>query len=139
MRYSVQQNSVRSVHGLRLRQAGSLAALLCLTLLPGTSQQPNNPPRNVPEFLNRLPDVNDQARMRQEQKSEADFTAANALRQKKVTEDSARLLQMATDLKTDIEKAGKDTLSVSALRKADAIEKLAHSIKQRLTLSMNSN
>ncbi len=139
MRYAVQQNNVRFVHWLRLRQAGSFAMLLCLTLLPGASQQPNNPPRNVPEFLNRLPDVNDQARMRQEQKSEADYTAANALRQKKVTEDSARLLQMATDLKTEIERAGKDTLSVSALRKADAIEKLAHSIKQRLTLSMNSN
>lgn len=131
--------SLAGISPIRLQQAIAIAALLGLTLLRGTSQQPNNPPRNLPEFINRLPDANDQARMRQEQKGQADFAAANAMRQKQVSEDSAKLLQLATDLRGEIEKAGPNTLSLAALRKADAIEKLAHNIKQKMTVSVNSN
>ena len=121
------------------RQLAGLAALLCLTLLQGSGQQPNNPPRNVPEFINRLPDANDQARMRQEQKTQADFAAANAMRQKQVAEDTAKLLKLANDLKSEVDKAGADTLSVAALRKADAIEKLAHNIKQKMTITIGGS
>jgi hypothetical protein len=123
----------------RCQQAVAIAALFCLPLLKGTSQQPNNPPRNVPEFINRLPDANDQARMRQDQKSLAAFAAANALRQKQVAEDTARLLKLANDLKADVDKAGPETLSVGALRKADAIEKLAHNIKQKMIVTMGGS
>lgn len=127
----------RAILGVRQsRQAVGMAVLLCLTLIQGTSQQPNNPPRNIPEFINRLPDANDQARMRQNQKTQADFAAANALRQKQVAEDTTKLLKLANDLKSDVDKAGANTLSLSALRKADAIEKLAHNIKQKMTVTI---
>jgi hypothetical protein len=116
-----------------------MAAVLCLTLIPGSGQQPNNPPRNVPEFINRLPDANDQARMRQEQKTQADFAYANAARQKQVADDTAKLLKLANDLKSDVDKAGANTLSVAALRKADAIEKLAHNIKLRMTVTVGGS
>jgi hypothetical protein len=122
----------------RSRQAAGMAALLCLTLLQGTSQQPNQP-RNVPEFINRLPDANDQARMRQNQKTQADFAAANAVRQKQVADDSAKLLKLANDLKSEVDKAGANTLSLNALRKADAIEKLAHNIKLRMTVTVGAS
>jgi hypothetical protein len=116
-----------------------MATLLCLALIQGTSQQPNNPPRNVPEFINRLPDANDQARMRQDQKSKADFAAVNAMRQKQVADDTAKLLKLANDLKSEVDKAGANTLSLSALRKADAIEKLAHGIKQKMTVTVGGS
>ena len=46
--------------------------------------------------------------------------------------DSDRLLSLATDLKAQIDKSGAGSLSVDEIKKADEIEKLAHSLKARL-------
>jgi hypothetical protein len=54
----------------------------------------------------------------------------NADRQKKLVADTARLLELATELKAEVDKSNKDTLSLDVVRKADAIEKLAHSVKE---------
>ena len=102
---------------------------------PQAQQQPNTP-RNVPDFLNRLPDTNDEARMHQDKSGQANFDAVNAQRKKEVSEDSAKLVKLAADLKSEIDSTDKDTLSVSAVKKAEAIEKLAKSLKQKMTLTM---
>ena len=47
-------------------------------------------------------------------------------------EDSANLNKMAIELKQEIDKSSKDQLSLSVIRKAEALEKLAHSLKQRM-------
>ena len=91
--------------------------------------------RNLPEFLNRLLDANDEEKMRQQKQTQQDFEAANAARKKQVAEQTAKLLKLATDLKEEVDKTGKDTLSLDSIRKADAIEKLAHNIKAKLTES----
>lgn len=52
--------------------------------------------------------------------------------QKRLAEDKARLLKLATELKSEIDKAGTVALSVGAIRKADEIEKLARSIRQAM-------
>jgi len=54
----------------------------------------------------------------------------NADRQKKLVADTAKLLELANELKTAVDKSNKDTLSLDVVRKADAIEKLAHSVKE---------
>jgi sirohydrochlorin ferrochelatase len=46
--------------------------------------------------------------------------------------DADKLLQLATELKADVDKSSKNETSVSAYNKADAIERLAHDVKQRL-------
>ena len=51
-------------------------------------------------------------------------------RQKKLVEDTAKLLELANELKAAVDKSNKDTLSLDVVRKADAIEKLAHSVKE---------
>ncbi len=53
-------------------------------------------------------------------------------RQKKLVADTDRLLSLANELKTDMDKTSKDTLSLDVVRKADEIEKLAHSVKERM-------
>jgi hypothetical protein len=53
-------------------------------------------------------------------------------RQKKIIDDTARLLQLATELKTDVDKTTKDEMSMDVIRKADEIERLAHDVKQRM-------
>jgi hypothetical protein len=57
-----------------------------------------------------------------------------ATRQKKLVADTDRLLALAADLKAQVDKSpAANTLSVDEIKKADEIEKLAHSVKQDLS------
>jgi len=73
------------------------------------------------------------------QPGQANLDAANAERRKQLAEDSARLVKLATDLKAEVDKTTKDTLSLSVIRKADEIEKLAHSVKEKMKLTAAAN
>ena len=42
------------------------------------------------------------------------------------------MLELVQDLKAEVDKAGSNTLSLEALRKADAIQKLAKDLKDRM-------
>ena len=63
--------------------------------------------------------------MVQQQKQEA----AEA-RQKKMETDAARLVEMAQQLKTSVDKTNKDVLSVDVIRSAERIEKLAREVRE---------
>jgi hypothetical protein len=56
----------------------------------------------------------------------------NTDRQKRLVADTDKLLELATDLKQQVNKTTKDTMSVDVIKKADEIEKLAHSVKERM-------
>jgi hypothetical protein len=58
-------------------------------------------------------------------------SASNPQRKTQIADDTAKLLKLATDLKTEVDKTDKDTLSVNVIRKADEIEKLAHSVREK--------
>ena len=51
---------------------------------------------------------------------------------KKNLEDAARLLELAQDLKSELDKSDRNVLPVSSLRKAEQIEKLARNLRSRL-------
>lgn len=53
-------------------------------------------------------------------------------RQRRIIDDTTRLLKLAGELKDDVDKTSKDTMSLDVIRKADEIEKLAHDVKQRM-------
>jgi len=53
-------------------------------------------------------------------------------RQKHIVDDTAKLLQLATELKAAVDKSNKNELSLDVVKKADDIEKLAHDVKQRM-------
>jgi hypothetical protein len=53
-------------------------------------------------------------------------------RQRRLVADTEKLLVLATDLKAQVDKSTKDTLSVDVIKKAEEIEKLAHSVKERM-------
>jgi nitric oxide reductase activation protein len=65
-------------------------------------------------------------------RAEQQEKARNTDRQKRLVEDTEKLLALATDLKEQVDKTTKDTLSVDVIKKADEIEKLAHSVKERM-------
>ncbi len=53
-------------------------------------------------------------------------------RQKKIVDETAKLLQLATELKSEVDKTTEDQMSVGMIRKAEEIEKLARDVKQRM-------
>lgn len=56
----------------------------------------------------------------------------NSDRQKKMVEDTNKLVSLATDLKAQVEKSQTDVTANDAARKAEEIEKLAKSVRDRM-------
>lgn len=136
-------------HLIKFRRTGLCASLLALATIaantgelnPQTSEPPPhnvNKPLLMPE-ANRPPDANDQMRMREQQLKNKNFEAANLERKRQISEDSAKLLRLATDLKTEVDKTSKDTLSLGIIRRADEIERIAHGVKEKMKLTMGAN
>ena len=46
--------------------------------------------------------------------------------------DTDKLLKLSTELKEYVDKANKDTLSLDVIKKAEEIEKLAKSVKEKM-------
>ncbi len=69
----------------------------------------------------------------------ANFDAVNAERRRQIADDSARLLKLANDLKVEVDKTTKDTLSLGVIRKADEIERLARDVKEKMKLTQKTN
>ena len=130
---------------LRLRWGRGLACLAAVVTLTGAAQTGQQNPNQTPSrpYLlpeaNRLPDANDQMVMREQQTKKQNYEAANAERKKQIAADSAMLLKLATDLKVEVDKTNKDTLSLNVIRKADEIEKLAHNVKEKMKLVVGSS
>jgi hypothetical protein len=53
--------------------------------------------------------------------------------------ESAQLLKLATELKAEINKTNKDVLSIAVIRKADAIERMAHGMKGKVRVQAAQN
>ncbi len=63
---------------------------------------------------------------------DAQAKSRNIDRQKKLEADTEKLLSLATELKEQVDKTDKNILSVDVIKKADEIEKLAKSVKDRM-------
>ncbi len=57
---------------------------------------------------------------------------ANKKREADLKRDTDRLLQLATELKASVDKSDENILSLDVIKKADQIEKLAHSVKEKM-------
>jgi hypothetical protein len=100
------------------------------------------PPRPTGILLpeaNRIPDKNEQMEMHEKNAKQQDFAAANAERRKQIADDTEKLLKLANDLKAEVDKSNKDTLSLGVIRKADEIERLAHMVKEKMKLSVGGS
>ena len=57
-------------------------------------------------------------------------------KQKQLTEDTAKLQLLASELKTEMDKSSKDTLSLGVIKKAEEVEKLAHKVEDEMKASL---
>jgi hypothetical protein len=53
-------------------------------------------------------------------------------RHKRLIADTDKLLQLATELKVDVDKSSPNELSVKVIQKATEMEKLSHDVKERM-------
>jgi predicted nucleic acid-binding Zn-ribbon protein len=56
----------------------------------------------------------------------------NQARHAELTRDTDKLLQLSTELKQYVEQSNEHTLSLDVIKKAEEIEKLAHSVKEKM-------
>jgi len=56
----------------------------------------------------------------------------NTQRQQDIVNDTAKLLDLAQQLKDEVDKSRKDQMSVSVIKKAEEIEKLAKAVKEKM-------
>lgn len=87
--------------------------------IPGLSSSPGFPPdeRDNPEH----------AKMER-----AMAKKANRERQAELQRDTDNLLKLANQLKQYVDKSNENTLSLDVVKKAEEIEKLAHSVKEKM-------
>ena len=126
----------------------ALAATLGLTQQapssPNAVSSSVNQPRagaSLSEAAIRMPDANAQMEMQQnsKQSKQAKLEAANSARRKQIADDASRLLQLATELKSAVDKTDKDTLSLDVIRKAESIERIAKGVKEKMKLSVGAS
>jgi hypothetical protein len=84
--------------------------------------------------LNQPPDAN--LRMKQNQKHfrQQDFDVANAARQRQITDETAKLLILARDFKSRMDKLGSEPLPPELIREAEVIEILARDVQTKVIL-----
>jgi len=56
----------------------------------------------------------------------------NELRQQEIKKDTDKLLELATELKQYVDKTNENTISLDVIKKAEQIEKLAHTVKDKM-------
>ncbi|HXY07612.1 MAG TPA: hypothetical protein VEI52_07150 [Terriglobales bacterium] len=118
---------------LPLAWIGSLLRLLLLGLavssswvdgsgaqLPQVVPLPSAPNQTTPDDPNRERAEKEMAKR------------ANQEREAQLKRDTERLYKLATELKDYVDKTNENTLSLNVIKKADEIEKLAHSVKEKM-------
>ena len=103
--------------------------VLLFVLAAALSKSQNNTLRLPSPPLQQKPGPEDDVR----QKMEKDMAKkANLARQADLKRDTDKLLKLATELKESVDKTNESTLSLDVLKKAEEIEKLAHSVKDKM-------
>jgi len=107
--------------------AGSVAAVQ--SSMPPLQQPTQQPQPGEPPLFG---EPNDPRDPMQRQRLEKMEKARQADRQQQLVKDTDKLLDLAKQLKEQVDKSNKDTLSIDVVKKAAEIEKLAKSVKERM-------
>jgi TolA-binding protein len=95
--------------------------------LSAAAQNSRIPPSQLPE--NQAPSPEDETRSKLEKEM---AKKANQERQAALRKDTDKLLKLATELKEYVDKTNENMLSMDVVKKAEEIEKLAHSVKDKM-------
>ena len=85
------------------------------------------PPQSLP-WANQMPNMSQPEIIRHMEQQRMRITE----RQKRLVADTEKLVALTTALKEQVDESNKDILSLDMIKKAEEIEKLAHSVKERI-------
>ena len=110
-----------------------LAGSAGLTQKPGQPSAPiQNPGQAAPDPFGQQGDPNSKINLPPFASSEEkQVKMREEERQKRLIADTDRLLALVTQLHEDVAKTDRHILSIDVVKRADEIEKLAHSVKER--------
>jgi signal transduction histidine kinase len=106
----------------------SIAAVQSQSSVPSGQIQQPTPPGEPPPFGQPIDPRDPMQRQRLERMEKARQTE----RQQQLVRDTDKLLNLAKQLKEQVDKSNKDMLSIDVVKKAAEIEKLAKSVKDRM-------
>jgi len=98
--------------------------LLAIPTYPQAGRPQTPPPLRTDPITNGEPS---DSRLAQEMRKKA-----NLERQAAIKNDTDKLLRLAQELKQSVDKSSANVLSVDVVKKAEEIEKLAHSVKDKM-------
>jgi len=107
---------------------------LCILFVTGLGARAQN--RSVPpEFSIPKPqqDGPPEPSEAAQEMEKARLKMANEQRQAQLKADTDKLLELSKELKEYVDKTNENILSLDVIKKADQIEKLAHSVKQKMS------
>jgi hypothetical protein len=117
------------------KRMGCISTVLLLLVISSASQlkteQQQQQPPGPPSYEGQTP-ANHAEDVWEEQQRKALAKKASLERQQDIRKDTEKLLELATELKQAVDKSNKDTLSLDVVRKAEEIEKLAKTVKNKM-------
>lgn len=119
-------------HRWRRLLAGAAAALMLAGVTAGQEPMAPNQRPHMMSDPSQIAIADDGLIPHEEPMKQKTVNALNEARRKELAADSAKILALAEELKADMDKTSKDMLSLSVIRKADEIEKLAHNVKEKM-------
>lgn len=106
----------------------TIVLFLCLSITSYAQHRPPSP-KGDPTDMAPPPSEADEARDRVAVEM---AKKANLQRQAALKSDADKLLKLATELKGYVDKSNENVLSLDVLKKAEEIEKLAKSVKEKM-------
>ena len=105
--------------------------VLCFLITSGLTSASQSNPLQLPQnpTFPRKTGQEDESRLRMEREM---AKKANQARQADLKRDTEKLLKLANELKESVDKSNEGTLSLDVVKKAEEIEKLAHSVKDKM-------
>ena len=91
---------------------------------------------DLPTAINQHPDANVQMRSRTLRASREKLDAVNEERIRAIADESSKLLLLARDLQSRLDKIGTQPLPSLVVREAEVIEKLAHDVQARMAATI---
>ncbi|MGA8503410.1 MAG: hypothetical protein WB683_17795 [Candidatus Sulfotelmatobacter sp.] len=117
---------------MRPRRIAWTLSLCLLFAIPGKAQTQNEPPRAIPPVRGEPAPAGGDADDAQERMARDMAKKANQSREAALKADTDKLLKLAVELKAYVDKSNENVLSLDVVKKADEIEKLAHSVKDKM-------
>jgi hypothetical protein len=104
-----------------------------ISSVPSCSQNSSQSPAQFPGLGPSHGLSRDEHENQERAKMERDMAKkANQERQAQLQRDTDHLLKLANELKQYVDKSNEHTLSLDVVKKAEEIEKLAHSVKEKM-------